>query len=77
MLVGVYSFFDRLTQSYGEPFVAVKKEVAQRRFNYVMSQSPMVSADMQLFQLGVLDLDTGVITPSVEFVCNYEVVKDE
>lgn len=76
MVVGVYSMFDRITQSYSEPFVAVKKEVAIRRFNYIMSQSPMVSADMQLFQIGEFNTDTGSIVPSVEFICNYE-VKDE
>lgn len=72
MKLGIYAFFDRVSHSYGEPFVAVNKDVAVRRFQYVMSNSPMVAQDMQLYSLGEFDTDSGVIVPQSEFVCNYE-----
>lgn len=63
--------FDRVSQTYGEPFCAQKHELAQRRFNYICSQSPMVADDMQLFCLGQYSTDTGLLSSSLEFVCNY------
>lgn len=73
MNVGIYSFYDKVTHTYGEPFIAVNVESAIRRFNYLMSQSPMVADDMQLYCLGNLNTDTGVISSCVDFVANYEV----
>lgn len=73
MQVKIFAMYDRVAHTYGEPFVAVKDELAVRRFNYIMSQSPMVAQDMQLFKLGEFDLETGLIVSSVEFVCNYDV----
>lgn len=71
MIYGIYSFFDRVSQSYSEPFLAVNDSVAQRRFQYTMKNAPMVAQDMQLFKLGHMDTDKGITDVCVEFVCNY------
>lgn len=73
MKLTIYSMFDRVSRSHGEPFVAVNDDIAKRRFNFIMSQSPMVAQDMQLFKLGEYDTETGAIVPHVDFVCNYDV----
>lgn len=79
MKLGIYSFFDRVSQSFGEPFVAVNDSVAQRRFQYTMKNAPMVAQDMQLFKLGYMDTEKGITEVGVEFLCNYsaEVNEDE
>ena len=71
MLLNIYSAFERVSQSYSEPFTAVNDGVAVRRFNYVLSNSAMVAEDMQLFCLGTLNTDSGVIEPRQQFICNY------
>lgn len=77
MQLKIYSCFDRVSQSYSEPFVAVNDPVAIRRFNYVLSQSAMVAEDIQLFCLGEFETDSGAISPNVQFVCNYTKPKAE
>lgn len=72
MKLGMYSFFDRKARSFGEPFLAARKEVAVRRFQYVIGQSPMVKADMELYVLGEFESDTGEIVPGVDFITEYE-----
>lgn len=71
MTVFIYTMFDRVSQTYGEPFIAVNDSVAQRRFQYVCSNSPMVCNDMQLFKLGTFDTDSGEVVADKSFVCNY------
>ncbi len=73
MMYRVYSIFDRVTGLYGEPFIAVNEEMAKRRFNYLMDNSPMVNADCQLYYLGDFDSVNGTIGGKVDFVCGYEV----
>lgn len=77
MKLGMYSFFDRKARTYGEPFLAARKEVAVRRFQYVIGQSPMVKADMELYVLGEFESDTGEIVPGVDFICEYEENENE
>lgn len=73
MIYGLYSIYDKVTGVYGEPFVAVNKQTAIRRFQYLMSQSKMVADDCSLYYLGSYNIDTAVIESSVEFVVNSEV----
>ena len=77
MQVFVYSMYDRVSHSYGDPFTAIRDEIAQRRFNYIMSQSPMVAQDMQLFKIATFDIESGVLVPCNEFICNYDVKEDK
>ena len=77
MILQVYAMFDRMSQTYGEPFCAVNDNVAQRRFQYVCANSPMVAQDMQLFKLGTYNTDNGQLGADIVFVANFVLdVKD-
>lgn len=70
----IYSIYDRVGGVYNQPFGSVSVGTAVRQFNYLMQNSPMVSADCQLFFIGDFDEDTGVFVPAGEkpdFICNY------
>lgn len=70
MKQGVYSIYDRVVGTYSEPFIAVNKDSAIRRYKFMMSKAPMVAGDCDLYYLGNIDIDTGVIESSVEFCVN-------
>ena len=74
MIYNMYTIFDRVTTQYGEPFLAVSDETATRKFNYLMSNAPMVAGDCQLYKLGEFDNTTGdlVVIDKPLFICNYE-----
>lgn len=74
MNYNMYSIFDRMAQVFSEPFLAQNNAIAQRRFQYVAKNSPMVSEDLQLFKVGSFDTITADIVPCKEFVCNF--IKD-
>lgn len=61
MKVRLYSIFDRVSGTYGEPFSALKDELAIRRFDYLMANSPMVASDCDLYFLGSFDTNFGTI----------------
>lgn len=71
----LYSIFDRVAGTYGEPFLALKPELAIRRFRYLMDNTPMVASDCDLFCLGSCDLESGVVVglEKPEFVYRMEV----
>lgn len=77
MKYSLFAFYDRVSNTFGEPFLAPNVAVAQRRFQFVMKNAPMVSADNQLYQIGEYDVSTGVVVglEKPEFVANY--VPDE
>lgn len=59
----VYSIFDRVAGTYSEPFLALKKELAIRKFRYLLQNSPMVASDCDLYLIGTFDSDSGLIVP--------------
>lgn len=69
-MLGIYAIFDRVAGIYGDIFVAQKKELAIRKFRYLLQNSPMVASDCDLFLLASYDTETGVVTPCAnpEFV---------
>lgn len=68
----VYSIFDRAAQMFAEPWVAVNDVVAIRKFfQSCEGMSQAVAPDLQLFALGEIDMNTGVISSSVEFIQGY------
>lgn len=75
MVLGVYSVYDRVSGEFGVLSLHKDKALACRQFQYVMSQSPMVSSDCDLYYLGEYDTLTGVINTFEKpaFVCRYEV----
>ena len=69
----MFTIYDRVTGVYSEPFLAVNVDTAERRFNYVLSQSPMVKGDCDLFKLGSFNTETGEIIPvKPEFISHYK-----
>lgn len=75
----VFSIYDRVCGSYGELWLSTKKEIAFRKFNYLMSNSPMVSLDCDLYLIGEFDSDMGILKPldKPEFLLRYEKVNNE
>lgn len=61
MEIRLFAIYDRVAGSYGEPFTAIKNELAIRKFRYLLQNSPMVASDCDLFFLGVMDSETGRI----------------
>lgn len=71
MIIGVYSIKDALV-GYDRIFTAPSKSVATRVFGdacrdpgTVVSRNP---GDFDLYEIGTLNTDDGVLTPSVVFV---------
>lgn len=75
----LFCIYDRVAGTFSEPIAMLKKELAIRRFNYLMQQSPMVAQDCDLFLVGSFDQDSGCLTALAkpEFVCRYEVKSNE
>lgn len=71
MIYKMYSIFDRVTGTYGEPFLAVNDEDCKRKTAYSMRNNPYKD-DLCLYAVGIFDVATGDIScPSKpEFVCN-------
>lgn len=75
----VYAIYDRVAGRYGEPFLLNRQELAVRRFDYLMANSPMVANDCELYDLGVFDMSTGYICPREKpvFVVKYDFKRSE
>lgn len=71
----IYSIYDRVSGLYAEPFYATKEELAVRKFDYFMSNSPMVALDCELYLLGSYNSETGYLVSYEKpiFVKRYEV----
>lgn len=67
----LYSVYDRVTNVYGEPFVAVNKEDCFRRCAFSFRSNPYAK-DLMLYCVGSFNPDTGSVGPCVTpvFVCN-------
>lgn len=78
MIFNLYSTYDRVAGVYGEIFLAAKDALAIRRFNFVMKNAAMVSADCDLYCLGTYDSETGIIVgfDKPQFVSRYEVTDE-
>lgn len=75
MDVKIFSIYDKVASVYGEPFTAPRDEVAVRKFNYFMSNAPMVASDCDLYCLGTYNVDSGIILAYDKpmFILRYEV----
>lgn len=62
MLLEVFSIFDKCSGIYSEPFTAVNKDVASRRFKQICISSPVIASDLQLYRLGSFDSQLGIIS---------------
>lgn len=70
MKLNIYSIFDKQSNQYGKPFVAINDTLARRAFDSV-KQNPdsdlaKYPQDYKLCRLGDLESDTGHITSAVE-----------
>lgn len=73
MTYGIYSVYDRVTGVYSEPFLAVNKQTAIRRFKFIMQNAKMIAQDCDLFFVGTFDSSNAVIDPKTEFIISNEV----
>lgn len=74
----VFAVYDRVAGRYGEPWLVNRDELAIRRFDYLMANSPMVANDCELYKLGVYDCIKGEFNVhSPEFVVKYEPKRSE
>lgn len=63
-LQGFYSFYDKIAQEYGPPFMAKNAEVAIRHFKKVVTANPFTASDLELYCVAEFDVNTGeVVTP--------------
>lgn len=74
----LFAIYDRVAGSFSEPFCCVRVELAVRRFNYVMSTTPMIAQDCELYCVGEYNSESGIIKSfdnpqNPQFVCRYEV----
>lgn len=63
---GVFATFDRAANRYGQVVVDLSEIVAKRNFLYAISESgalQYIAKDLELHQIGEIDLTTGDITP--------------
>lgn len=79
MKYGIYAIKD-VKVGFMQPFIQVNDGVAVREFrNIVNSSNSVVSAnytDMELYQLGTYNQDTGLIESNVSFLIKGADVKD-
>lgn len=72
MKYSYFTIYDRVASTYSEPFGAVNVPAAQRRFDFLMQNAPMVSPDCQLFYIGDFETETGeFISIKPQFVQGY------
>lgn len=77
MKYNLYSILDKVTCLFSEPFPAVNDGAAIRKFQYLMSQSSMVSGDCSLYLVGAYNQETGVLDSiNPQFLQNYIEVKN-
>lgn len=67
----IYSIFDRVTSTYGEPFFALNDDDCKRKVAYGMRSNPY-KPDLQLYFIGSFDIESGSIlgVPHAQFICN-------
>lgn len=72
-----YSIFDRASQLFGEPFVCVNDNVAQRKFMAICQGAKIMAPDLQLYKLGSFNQQTGDIIMAKEFIAGGVVAPDK
>lgn len=75
MIINIYMFFDRCAGTYiSTPMLMPSDVVARRNLRILVNDANFqfkdLINDLQLFNLGSIDLNTGIITSNVQFMCN-------
>lgn len=68
MIVRIYSMFDRMSRAFGAVLVFTNDEVARRAVVAIIRGEEVIRlnpADFDLFWIGEMDSDSGVITPAL------------
>ena len=68
MIFGVYALFDKVRNAFGQISIDVNNETAKRGFLFAVSndvQLQYISKDLELYKIGEMSQDTGIITPLV------------
>ncbi|QCS37088.1 nonstructural protein [Tortoise microvirus 51] len=59
----MYCVRDVVANMHAEPWCAVSEAVAKRRFDYILrSQKEINPTDLQLYAVGTINIETGVVT---------------
>lgn len=71
MTYNLYTIYDRVTNVFGDVFVAANDDDAFRKVAYSMRQNPYID-DLALYHLGQYNVDEGCIIPvqKAVFLCN-------
>lgn len=81
MKLNIYAIKDTIVGDMANPFYLTNDEEAKRAFKNAVNANNgsnlcLNYADMQLFKLGVLDTNTGIIESAVEYLVNGVEVKN-
>lgn len=66
----LFSIYDKVAKRYNAPFMCENEEVAKRSFNASVKGLDW-AYDFELYQLGDIDVETGVITPALVFISGF------
>lgn len=79
MNYNLYSYFDRVAGIYSAPVPAVNRAAAIRSFVANNRSNSTCADDMELYEIGSIDVNSGVITSigAPVFVCRYTEYKEE
>lgn len=68
----MFAVKDIVANTFSDIKLFINVEMAKRWFNNLLKES-QIARDLQLFSLGVFDVDNGEVTPNLEFVQGGEV----
>lgn len=77
MIYGVYALYDKVRNAFGQISVDTNDETAKRGFLFAVSndvQLQYISKDLELYKIGEMNQETGVITPLIvhQLICRGE-----
>lgn len=76
----LYSIYDKKACLFATPFASHNNQTAKRQFPFIINnfeQYQIGKEDMDLYFVGEIDYNTGVISPvQPDFLCNFMEVSD-
>lgn len=69
-MMKLFSIYDKVAKRYNAPFMCENEEVAKRSFNASVKGLDW-AFDFELYQVGDIDVETGIITPNVIFISGF------
>lgn len=72
MKIKYFAVYDKVSDNYGEPFLAQRDEIAIRKFKWLMQAQPMIAADCELWCIGSYDFEKGILVSDKQFICKFD-----